>query len=71
VWIPATAVVRTTAVLCPFDPTEASYFHRTSKFNGFNNILIKRGRPAAILEPGNRRRNSGMVLWCWTVKQAV
>ena len=48
-------MVGTTAVLCPFDPTEAPYFRRTSKFDGFNNILNKRGRPAAILEPGNWR----------------
>jgi len=38
-WIPATAIVGTTAALWAFDPTEASYFRRTSTFNGFNNIF--------------------------------
>ena len=38
-WIPATAIVGTTAALWTLDPTEASYFRRTSTFNGFNNIF--------------------------------
>ena len=38
-WIPATAIVGTTAALWAFDPTEASYFRRSSTFNGFNNIF--------------------------------
>jgi membrane-associated phospholipid phosphatase len=38
-WIPATAIVGTTAALWTLDPTEASYFRRTSTFNGFNHIF--------------------------------
>jgi membrane-associated phospholipid phosphatase len=38
-WIPSTAIAGTTAALWAFDPTEASYFRRTSTFNGFNNIF--------------------------------
>ena len=38
-WIPAASIVGTTAALWTLDPTEASYFRRTSTFNGFNNIF--------------------------------
>jgi membrane-associated phospholipid phosphatase len=38
-WIPTTAVLGTTAGLLALDPTEAAYFHRSSTFQGFNNIF--------------------------------
>ena len=38
-WIPSAAVLGTTAALIAFDPTERSYFRRTTTFNGFNNIF--------------------------------
>jgi membrane-associated phospholipid phosphatase len=38
-WIPTGAVLGTTAGLVTLDPTEASYFRRTSSFHGFNDIF--------------------------------
>jgi membrane-associated phospholipid phosphatase len=38
-WIPATAVLGTTAALIALDPTEAGYFRGTSSFHGFNTAL--------------------------------
>jgi membrane-associated phospholipid phosphatase len=45
-WIPTAAVLGTTAGLVALDPTEASYFRRTSTFHGLNNILT--GNATAI-----------------------
>jgi membrane-associated phospholipid phosphatase len=38
-WVPTFAVLGTTAGLVALDPTEASYFRRTSAFSGFNNTF--------------------------------
>ncbi len=38
-WISTAAVLGTTAGLLALDPTEATYFRRTSSFHGFNNIF--------------------------------
>ena len=38
-WLPALAVVGTAAGLVALDPTEASFFRGTSRFNGFNNTF--------------------------------
>jgi len=38
-WIPTAVVLGATAGLIAFDPTEGSYFRRSSTFNGFNNIF--------------------------------
>jgi membrane-associated phospholipid phosphatase len=38
-WIPTAAILGTTAGLFALDPTEASYFRRTSTYRGFNNIF--------------------------------
>jgi hypothetical protein len=38
-WVPTAVVLGTTAGLLVLDPTEASYFRRTSTFHGFNNIF--------------------------------
>jgi len=38
-WIPAAAVLGTTAGLITLDPTESGYFRRTSTFRGFNTIF--------------------------------
>jgi len=38
-WWPAAAVVGATAGLVALDPTEASFFRGTSRFNGFNNTF--------------------------------
>ena len=45
-WISTAAVLGTTAGLLALDPTEASYFRRTSSFHGFNNIFT--GNATAI-----------------------
>jgi hypothetical protein len=45
-WIPTAAVLGTTAGLVALDPTEASYFRRTSTFHGLNNIFT--GNATAI-----------------------
>lgn len=37
--VPTVAVLATTAALVALDPTEASYFHRTSSFHQFNNVF--------------------------------
>jgi membrane-associated phospholipid phosphatase len=37
--IPTAAILGTTAGLVALDPTEASYFHRTSTFQQFNNVF--------------------------------
>lgn len=37
--IPTTAVLGATAGLLALDPIEAGYFHRTSTFQGFNNVF--------------------------------
>ena len=44
--IPTAAVLGTTAGLVALDPTESSYFHRTSTFHGFNNIFT--GKATAV-----------------------
>ena len=38
-WIPTVAILGTTAGLFALDPIEASYFRRTSTYQGFNNIF--------------------------------
>src|SRR6202043_1488051 len=38
-WIPTVAILGATAGLLALDPTEASYFRRTSSYHGFNNIF--------------------------------
>jgi len=66
-WIPTTAIVGTTAALWTFDPTEASYFRRTSTFNGFNNIFTGNATaigtitaPASLYAIGLIRKDSKM-----------
>jgi membrane-associated phospholipid phosphatase len=44
--IPTAALLGATAGLVAFDPTEASYFHRTSTFQQFNNVFT--GNATAI-----------------------
>jgi membrane-associated phospholipid phosphatase len=38
-WLPTAAILGTTAGLVALDPTEASYFRRTSTFHSFNNVF--------------------------------
>jgi len=38
-WLPAATVLGATAGLVALDPTEASFFRGTSRFNGFNNTF--------------------------------
>ena len=66
-WIPATAVVGTTAALWAFDPTEAAYFRRTPTFHGFNNIFTGNATvigtivtPASLYAIGLIRKDSKM-----------
>lgn len=48
-WIPTTAVVGGTAGLMALDPTEGSYFQRTSTFHGFNNVFTGNATLAGVL----------------------
>jgi membrane-associated phospholipid phosphatase len=48
-WIPATAVLGTTAALIALDPTEAGYFRGTSSFHGFNNALSGNATTVGII----------------------
>ena len=48
-WIPTTAVLGTTAALVALDPTEATYFRRTSTFHGLNNILTGNATSIGII----------------------
>ena len=66
-WIPAAAVLGTTAGLVLLDPSEAGYFHRTPTFHGFNNIFtgnvtaIGMGAvPASLYAIGRLRKDSKM-----------
>ena len=65
--IPTAVVLGTTAGLVAFDPTESSYFHRTSTFNGFNNIFTGNATavgtiaaPLALYVAGRIRKDSKM-----------
>jgi membrane-associated phospholipid phosphatase len=67
VWIPTVAMLGATAGLGALDPTEAAYFHRTSSFNGFNNIFTGNATvvgtilaPASLYVVGRIRRDSKM-----------
>jgi membrane-associated phospholipid phosphatase len=41
-WIPAAAILGTTAALIALDSQDAPYFRRTSTFSGFNNVFTGR-----------------------------
>jgi membrane-associated phospholipid phosphatase len=77
-WIPATAIVGTTAALWTLDPTEASYFRRTSTFNGFNNIFSGNATtigaitaPVSLYAVGLIRKDSKMKHTALLVGEAV
>jgi membrane-associated phospholipid phosphatase len=77
-WIPATAIVGTTAALWTLDPTEASYFRRTSTFNGFNNIFSGNATtigaitaPVSLYAVGLIRKDSKMQHTALLVGEAV
>jgi membrane-associated phospholipid phosphatase len=66
-WIPTFVVIGTTAALVALDPTEASYFRRTSSFNGFNNTFSGNATstgmllvPVALYAAGLVRKDSKM-----------
>jgi membrane-associated phospholipid phosphatase len=66
-WIPTAAILGTTAGLVALDPTEASYFRRTSTFHGFNNIFTGNATvvgtiaaPASLYVIGLIRKDSKM-----------
>jgi membrane-associated phospholipid phosphatase len=66
-WIPATAVVGTTAGLMFLDPGEARYFRRTTTFHGFKNIVTGNATaigmgavPASLYAIGLVRKDSKM-----------
>ncbi len=48
-WIPATAVLGTTAALIALDPIEGGYFRGTSAFHGFNNAVTSNGATIGII----------------------
>jgi membrane-associated phospholipid phosphatase len=49
VWIPAAAIVGVTAGLVALDPKTASYFRRTSSFDGFNSAFSGNATSMGIL----------------------
>jgi membrane-associated phospholipid phosphatase len=66
-WIPAAAVLGTTAALLALDPSEAAYFRRTRTFHGFNNIFTGNATsvgtfaaPVSLYATGLIRRDSKM-----------
>lgn len=66
-WIPTVAILGTTAGLLALDPTEASYFRRTSSYHGFNNIFTGNATvigtiaaPVSLYAIGLFRRDSKM-----------
>ncbi len=72
------AVLGTTAGLVAFDPTEASYFHRTSTFQGFNNIFTGNAMaigtiatPVSLYVAGLIRRDSKMQRTALLAAEAV
>ena len=66
-WIPAAAVVGTTAGLVFADPSESAYFRRTTTFHGFRNIFTGNATaigigaaPASLYAIGLIRKDSKM-----------
>ena len=66
-WIPTAAVLGTTAGLVALDPHEASYFHRTSTFQGFNSTFTSNvtaigtiAAPVSLYAVGLLRKDSKM-----------
>lgn len=66
-WVPTIAVLGTTAALVAFDPTEASYFRRTTTFHGFNHVFTGNGTaigtaaaPVSLYVIGLIRKDSKM-----------
>jgi membrane-associated phospholipid phosphatase len=66
-WVPAAAVLGTTAGLLLLDPTEASYFRGASTFHSFNNIFTGNATvigtiaaPASLYAIGLFRKDSKM-----------
>jgi membrane-associated phospholipid phosphatase len=66
-WIPAAAVLGTTAGLIALDPTEASYFRSSSSYHAFNNIFTGNATaigtivaPASLYITGLFRKDSKM-----------
>ncbi len=61
------AILGTTAALVAFDPTEATFFRRTSSLNGFNNVFTSNATvagtvavPVALYAAGLLRKDSKM-----------
>ncbi len=66
-WIPTATILGTTAALIALDPTEGSYFRRTSTFHGLNNIFTSKATvigtiaaPLALYGVGLIRKDSKM-----------
>jgi Mn2+/Fe2+ NRAMP family transporter len=66
-WIPTAIVLGTTAGLIALDPTEASYFRRTTAFHGFNQIFTSNATivgtivaPVSFYAAGLVRKDSKM-----------
>jgi membrane-associated phospholipid phosphatase len=66
-WLPTAAVLGATAGLIAFDPTESSYFRRTSAFSGFNNTFTGKATalgtllaPVSLYAAGWVRKDSKM-----------
>jgi len=66
-WIPTAAILGTTAGLFALDPIEASYFRRSSSYQGFNNIFTGNATvvgtvvaPVSLYTIGLIRRDSKM-----------
>lgn len=66
-WVPALSVAGTTAGLFTADPVEASYFHQTSTFRGFNGIFTSNATligtivaPVSLYAAGLLRKDTKM-----------
>jgi membrane-associated phospholipid phosphatase len=77
-WLPTIAVLGTTAALTTLDPTEGSYFRRTSAFQGFNNVFTGNATavatiavPVGLYGIGLVRRDSKMQKTALFVGEAV
>src|SRR5579863_7675643 len=77
-WIPTAAVLGTTAGLLALDPIEASYFHRTSTFQGFNNVFAGKATfigivatPLSLYGIGLIRKDSKMTRTALLAGEAV
>jgi membrane-associated phospholipid phosphatase len=66
-WSPTAVILGTAAAFVAFDPTEASYFHKSQTYNGFNNVFSSNATaigtfavPASLYAIGLVRKDTKM-----------